>query len=100
MAQSALVRLQKWFEERCDGTWEQESGVNIETLDNPGWSVTVDLEGTSLENARFAPVTESRSEHDWVECRVQAAQFQGYGGPLNLEEVLTRFLDWAESARN
>lgn len=96
---SIMSRLQRWYRSCCNGEWEQEFGINIESMDNPGWSVTVDLEGTPLEEARFARISEARSELDWIECRVQAGQFQGFGGPENLEELLTRFLDWAESAR-
>lgn len=100
MANATLMaRLQHWYRSRCNGEWEHDFGINLETLDNPGWSLTVDLEGTPLEHARFAKISEARSERDWIECRVQAGQFQGFGGPNNLEELLTRFLDWAESAR-
>lgn len=97
---SIMARLQRWYQRCCNGEWEHELGINIETLDNPGWSVTVDLEGTPLERARFSLPAEARSETDWIECRVQAAQFQGFGGLENLEELLTVFLDWAESARS
>jgi hypothetical protein len=96
---SITARLARWFQSCCNGEWEHELGINIETLDNPGWSVTVDLEGTPLEEARFANRSEARSETDWIECRVQAAQFQGFGGTEYLEELLGIFLDWAESAR-
>jgi len=95
---STMARLQRWYQSCCNGSWEQELGINVETLDNPGWSVTVDLEGTPLEKTRFPKRSEARSETDWIECRVAAAQFQGFGGVNNLEELLTVFLDWAESA--
>jgi hypothetical protein len=43
-----LARLRAWYSARCDGNWEHEHGVKIDTLDNPGWSVVIDLEGTDL----------------------------------------------------
>ncbi|BFV59917.1 hypothetical protein KCMC57_up50210 [Kitasatospora sp. CMC57] len=41
--------LTAWYTAQCDGDWEHEYGIRIETLDNPGWSVEVDLEGTGLD---------------------------------------------------
>ena len=38
---------------RCDGDWEHSFGVVVETLDNPGWRLLVDLEGTGLEAKPF-----------------------------------------------
>jgi hypothetical protein len=49
----AITRLQMWYLGQCDGSWEHQFGVRIETLDNPGWSVTIDLDGTEYANARF-----------------------------------------------
>ena len=43
---TALQRLEQWFAARCNGDWEHASGVTIETLDNPGWRLWVDLTGT------------------------------------------------------
>ena len=92
----ALVRLQKWYASQCDGHWEHQYGVKIDTLDNPGWTVTVDLEETALEDVRWVGIVHERSENDWVHCRLKDRQFHGYGGPGNLGEILTIFLDWAE----
>ncbi|MFT5930929.1 MAG: hypothetical protein ACI93G_000001, partial [Hyphomonas sp.] len=41
--------MPRWYQSQCDGDWEHSFGLKIESLDNPGWSVHVDLEGTSLE---------------------------------------------------
>jgi Immunity protein 53 len=32
----------------CDGDWEHSSGVSIGTIDNPGWSLDVELAETNL----------------------------------------------------
>jgi hypothetical protein len=93
---NTLVRLQNWYAAQCDGHWERQYGVKIDTLDNPGWALTVDLEGTALEEARWDGVSYERSENDWVACRLKDRRFYGDGGPGNLEELLTIFLDWAE----
>jgi Immunity protein 53 len=92
-----LRRLQTWYLEQCDGGWEHENGVKVETIDNPGWMLSVDLRGTSAANVPFAPVEEQRSETDWVSCRIQSQRFEGFGGPSNLEELLLIFLNWVEA---
>ena len=40
-----LQLLQEWYVAQCDGDWEHSYGVKIDTLDNPGWSLKVDLVG-------------------------------------------------------
>ena len=38
--------LQQWYYGHCNGDWEHGSGIHIDTLDNPGWSITINLEDT------------------------------------------------------
>ena len=33
--QSMMGFLQSWYQSQCDGDWEHEFGIRIETLDNP-----------------------------------------------------------------
>ena len=58
-----LSWLQQWYSAHCDGEWEHGFGVTIATLDNPGWSVTIDVEGTQLASTPFESVkTASRRQ--------------------------------------
>ena len=45
---TTLARLQRWYASQCDGDWEHHSDVEIGTLDNPGWSVDIDLADAAL----------------------------------------------------
>ena len=101
-----LIELQRWYEAQCDGDWEHTYGVQIDTLDNPGWSVEIHVEGTALAEAPFDSAKVERSERDWLTCwvgmpdrpnptGVQALAFRAACGPENLSEVLGIFLDWA-----
>ncbi|UCH44768.1 MAG: hypothetical protein JSV11_10785 [Nitrospiraceae bacterium] len=38
-------RLNRWYINQCNGDWEHQYGIVIETLDNPGWRVKIDLTG-------------------------------------------------------
>ncbi|MFD5122235.1 immunity 53 family protein [Streptomyces sp. NPDC058385] len=92
-----LSWLQQWYAAQCDGDWEHEWGVRIATLDNPGWTVDIDLEETSLAGRAYAPTNLRRSDSDWVMTKVSDDVFQVACGPLNLGEVLCLFRQWATS---
>jgi immunity protein 53 of polymorphic toxin system len=104
-----LSWLQQWFSAHCDGEWEHGFGITIETLDNPGWIVRICVEGTRLEFAQFKPVKTDVSETDWIQCRIVERQkgfsslnyrrFEGFGGALNLPDILQTFRTWAETRR-
>jgi hypothetical protein len=97
---AALDELQYWFRSECDGVWEHGSAVQISTLDNPGWSVTIDLAGTTVEGRKFEPVRLGigkdavEGSDDWLYCRVENKKFEGRGGPHKLSEILDIFLRW------
>ncbi len=94
-----ITWLQDWYGAQCDDDWEHQYGVRIDTLDNPGWTVRIDLAGTVLEDASFPTVDEAhRSEDDWIYCGVSESRFQGAGGAHNLLEILWVFRSWAEDA--
>jgi hypothetical protein len=89
---SILADIQKWYTSNCDGEWEEEYGLEIGTLDNPGWSVAVDLDDTNLEGKEFQPIKSYQSEESWIECWVEENKFRGFGDPARLEEILGIFL--------
>ena len=90
--------LQAWYLAQCDGDWEHQFGVRIETLDNPGWRATIDLAGTDLEKKSFTEVTrEYADETNWVRCWREGNQFMIACGPLKLAESLRVFLDWSRA---
>ena len=90
-----LSELQAWYASQCDGDWEHGEGIEIHTLDNPGWRVSIGLEDTELEDRVFVPVEEEYDhELTWRRCWVEDGRFQGAGGPLQLARMLRIFLDW------
>ncbi len=93
--ETPIRRLADWFEKHCDGDWEHSYGVAIDTLDNPGWVLRVDLADTELAGAEFSLFKQERSERDWIHCSVDDAVFKGAGGIYNLDELITCFLEWA-----
>jgi hypothetical protein len=66
-------------------------------LDNPGWTIKIDLAGTPLQDRSFKEINTERSELNWLQCQVKDARFEGFGGPENLSEILGLFLDWSDT---
>jgi|CXWL01.1.fsa_nt_gi hypothetical protein len=88
-----MQRLQLWYESECNGDWEHSFGIKIETLDNPGWLVTIDLAETRWESVAVEGVRNNRNETDWVQYEVVNKQFIGCGGTKNLAEILSCFFN-------
>jgi len=94
----ALARLQRWYSSRCDGDWEHRLGVRIETLDNPGWIVKIELKDTPLEGTEFPEVRGLDDEREWIDCRTTGSEFRGAGGPHMLGAIIEIFVRWADDA--
>jgi hypothetical protein len=98
----SFTRLQQWYLAQCDEDWEHSYGVRIETLDNPGWGLDIDLIDTALEEKPFQPVhygmfeEAETSGHEWIFCKVENGKFSASGGPLKLNEIIDIFLKWSE----
>lgn len=89
--------LIEWYKSNCDGDWEHSYGIRIETLDNPGWSVKIDLSETELENKEFSQTTKINNQNDWFLCKVEDNIFQGVGDIYKLEKILDLFKTWVEN---
>ena len=96
-----LRQLQDWYHSQCNGDWEHSNGIKIDTLDNPGWSLKIDLEDTALQEKPFTEFTYGTgtqgetSGDEWVICKLEGSKFVAYGGPHKLDEMITIFLEWA-----
>lgn len=85
---SVLQELQNWYFSQCDGDWEHCFGIEIGNIDNPGWTVCIELAETSLEDAPFRELQENYGELDWMICQKSGTQFVANGGPHKLEAML------------
>lgn len=95
MNNNMLDLLQNWYVSQYDNDWEHQYGISIDTLDNPGWKVTIDLIGTELEKKTFSQIDMEESENNWMQCEVTDGKFKGAGGPKNLGDIFEVFLNWS-----
>ena len=91
-----IDEFQRWYLGQCDGDWEHQYGIKIQTIDNPGWRISIDLAETPLSERAF-PETQFQGEvgDDWYVCKVIDKKFEGACGPARLDRVISIFLDWA-----
>jgi Immunity protein 53 len=86
---TTLQRLQDWYKAQCNDDWEHQYGVHINTLDNPGWLVKIDLTDTHLGSVEFDPFEDQYDdEFQWLRCWTQDGQFHAACGPDRLEDAL------------
>jgi hypothetical protein len=90
-----MARLARWFLSQCDGDWEHSHSVDLGTVDNPGWAISIAIQGTALEGRPMERITVRRSEADWVEVWPDRYAWRADCGLLNLDEMVGYFLDWA-----
>ncbi|MGJ4855802.1 Imm53 family immunity protein [Labrys sp. La1] len=72
----------RWYEAPCDGDWEHGFGPSISTLDNPGWSLEINLAGTDCDGRTLNRIAHNyEHETDWWTCWTEGNVFHGTGGP-------------------
>jgi Immunity protein 53 len=97
VSRDVLTELQEWYLEQCNDEWEHDYGVTIGTLDNPGWTVRIDLADTPFSSRDYQRVDTHRTEHDWVVTWREDQRWCAACGPRNLGEAIATFLDWARA---
>lgn len=101
---NTLRALQEWYLSQCNEDWEHQNGVEIGTLDNPGWFLKIDLLDTNLSGKIFPSIeygvgnNGETSGNNWITCKTVNDQFVARGGPEKLEEMIGVFLAWAAKA--
>jgi len=89
-----LSWLEEWYTSICNGDWEHQYGITIETMDNPGWHLKINVTYTLYSDIEFDEVRIERTEHDWVWCRKVDYTIDCMGGPQNLTEMLEIVRKW------
>jgi hypothetical protein len=96
-----LEWLQGWFTSRCDGEWEHERGVAIESCDNPGWWVRIDIDKEPIRSSGdevLVTLGDPPSDKNgnigsnrWMLCEVRGGKFQGAGDSTQLSSIIRCF---------
>jgi len=63
----SVSTLEQGYTSQCNGEWEHSYGIHIETLDNPGWRIKIDLRGTRKQGFVLERQRINRTENDWIQ---------------------------------
>lgn len=78
--------LEQWYTRHCDGEWEHEYGVDIGTLDNPGWRIRLRVDD---ELPSFDRVEWEEGDDEWLHAWLEDGQLNVACGPCCLRRALT-----------
>jgi len=89
--------LTGWYQAQCAGNREHSYGVKLETLDNPGWLLTIDLIHTDLQGQKMTGIEEGCNLEghpvslQWLHCSIKDNQFRGASDPTQVERMFCIF---------
>ena len=82
--------LEKWYQKTRNGHREHFYGIEIGTLDNPGWYINIDLRETQYESLKMDEI-KKEGDCDWMRCVISDGIFKGVGDCLKLKEIIQVF---------
>lgn len=92
--------ITKWYVKQClqasrrsrtTPIWDPHPIISIITIDNPGWSVGIQLTGTDLEGIAMQKIKIDRGDDDWYFCYISDNEFCGVGDMHKLSIILDHF---------
>lgn len=89
--ENVLNWIEAWYKGSCNGDWEHNYGVRIDTIDNPGWSVVIDLHDTKDQEIRVEKISFEESPSNWYNYSVMNGKYKAYGSPDKLKFLLEMF---------
>lgn len=95
---TTLEWLINWYQEQCDGDWEHSFGISIDTLDNPGWVIKIDISDTNLNGIKLEEKVFKVNDADWYSFESNGEKFEGYGDISKLEILINKFKEFTETS--
>lgn len=83
--------IENWYRENCDGDWEHNYGIKIDTIDNPGWAITIDLINTKYSGLKIEKISIEDNQDDWFTYGIENSKFKAFGSPNRLKFLLKKF---------
>ena len=91
-----LSWIQNWFGSQTDGDWEHQCGIKIETLDNPGWAIFIDLKTPKFRETQLVIKKWNEDEENWGTIGITNGKFEAFVGVKNLSYALYIFKEFIE----
>jgi hypothetical protein len=92
---SHMNALQEWYALMCDGDWEHSFGIRIDTVDNPGWVVSIDIIETPA-SGQICNFDREFPAGEWLQVKCDGKTFEIACGPRSLDRGISAFLRFAD----
>ncbi len=92
-----LTWLEEWYTNNCNGDWEHSYGITIESTDNPGWCITIDLSETDLRDETLDYSLVETNQSDWYGIKIENSKFVACGDSRKLWFLLCEFRRFVNS---
>ncbi|EKO13451.1 Imm53 family immunity protein [Leptospira kirschneri] len=84
--------LVQWYSDQCNGIWELENQIKIDTLDNPGWTIEIGLKSTQFENFELKPISiRNEDETNWYVYSIKNSVYDAGGDSSKLPVLIEIF---------
>ncbi|MCG6168926.1 Imm53 family immunity protein [Leptospira sanjuanensis] len=91
ISESMFSWLMEWFQSQCDGDWEHEYGIAINTNLDRGWQVKIEVNFTELDSVSIDRTLIQNGEDDWYSFSLKDGKFLAEGDPKKLRTILEKF---------
>ncbi|MDI7184581.1 Imm53 family immunity protein [Leptospira santarosai] len=96
--------LIEWRKSQCDGDWEHENGIAINTNGDLGWQVKIEVNFTELDGVVINHTLIQQGLNDWYSFSLKDGKFLAEGDPKKLSIILEKFKEiwvtYVESRKN
>jgi hypothetical protein len=92
-----LEWLDDWYQSQCNGDWEHRRGIRLQAIDTTGWTLTIDLAGTSAANASPQRLALDTTCGEWIDCTMSGNRFEGSGDTRKVEQIIGVFRQWVDT---
>ncbi|UOG40333.1 Imm53 family immunity protein [Leptospira noguchii] len=83
--------LIEWRKSQCDGDWEHENGIAINTNRDRGWQVKIEANFTELDGVSIDHSLIQKGADDWYSFSLKNGKFLAEGDPKKLPIILEKF---------
>lgn len=91
--------LQGWYIQECvnNKKYNLDEIINIDTIDNPGWHIRINLKATKFTRKILDEINVDNGDDDWVFIKLDKGVFEGVGDKNKLVYILEIFKTWCQN---
>ncbi len=91
-----FIWLMYWFWSQCNGDWEHEYGIVLDTTSEGKWKLDISISNSILDGVEFISNDFIANAGNEVECKFDNQSLVVYADTQNIIRVLQSFRAWAE----